>query len=222
MAISVPACKLSINQSNSVVRDSVELEIKNICNARCNGSGFSLGAGISYDLKEVLTVNLGYWLIINKYSGSLMGSTPVLGFEVLPIAHQLQFEGEDNMQNHLITFGLKHKASGLWSYALNIDYMNSNNKIFSSYKLLSLFGIGSSRESIRKLINLGLYKVELKSEFTVTQNFGVALSFRQYIPVMPKSDSQVKTATTNSGQGHSNKNVWGGSLYCLTLNYKFN
>jgi|GEM_PF-3332222 len=223
-AYSTPLYKLNVNQENLLRQDNVNLEITNLSNGNCNGNGTSAGVGVSYLFNEKISAALSYTLIGNNYTGNLKASTPVLGFEIFPIAHQLNLDFSDLMKNNLFSFEFNQEVNYLWSYSVGIDYLTSNNTIIYNYKILTEFGIGNNKEDETDKLVVDIYKINLETVLNITQSIAVKLLFDQYIPVIQKRGAanipvQQSPPVSNN---QPNKSNWGGSIYSLSIIYNFN
>jgi hypothetical protein len=220
---SVPYYRLTVNQDRSLKNNNVNLEILNLTEGSCNGKGNSVGVGISYLLQQNISANISYTYIRNTYSGNLRASTPVLGFEIIPIAHQLSLGFDDTMNNNLFSFEFNHGIYSIWNYSIGIEYLTSDNSIRYNYKILTEFGIGDTKEETNERIVVGLYKIDIKTSIAITKYFGLKLLCNQYIPVIKRSNNEGNTSgQTFLSSETNNKHTWGGSIYSFSLFYNFN
>jgi len=143
---SVPRYKLLVDQEQLLKKNNVNLEISNLGDGRCSGNGLSCGIGVGYSLSGNISAVISYTMIWNNYSGSLQGSTPVLGFDILPVAHQLDSDFNDKMKNHLLSFVFNQEFSSTWKYSFGLEYLSSNNSINYDYKIITEFGFGNLKE----------------------------------------------------------------------------
>jgi len=222
---SVPFYKLMIDQNSSLIKDSVNLEIKKLSDGSCNGKGRSFGVGISYLITQNMAINISYTFIQNNYYGKLYASTPVLGYEIfLPIAHQLNMNFDDKMNNNLFSFVFNHSVSSIWNYSIGMEYLTSDNSVHYNYKITE-FGIGITKEESDYNGSVFLYKFNVNTMLNITNNIGVKLLFDQYIPIIKKRGGEVNIPSQSlppSEIDKFDKNKWGGSIYSLSLFYNFN
>ena len=222
---SVPDYKLNINQDNLLSKDNVNLEISNLSMGDCSGRGIASGAGISYTFNGNISADLSYTLIRNNYSGYLKASTPVLGFEILPIAHQFLDDFDLKMNNNLFSLDINHDVNGIVNYLISFSYLTSLNKVNYHYNLITEFGFGSNKENQNTVFTIDLYKISLDAEIKVSNGLAVNFLFDQYIPVIKGSGSTGKISGQSSPPSSSDKsnvNNWGGSIYGFSVVYNFN
>jgi hypothetical protein len=226
ISYSIPYFKLNINQQNPVSSDNIILEILNLANGTCNGHSITGGAGVSYQIKESMSADFGMMLFGNNYSGNIKLSSPVLGYEIIPIVHQLNFNFDDNMKNYLFTLCFNHKANNYWNYSIGIDYLHSINDINYNYKVMTEFGIGHGFNQDNYNLILDIYKLNLNATFNIINNVAIKLSFNQYIPVVYTNNNDEnkvrQPAQSTSGTASQIVNNWGGSIYGLAIKYNFN
>ena len=222
-AFSAPSYTLTIDQNGSVQGGGVNLEILKLADANCTGTGASFGAGVSCAIGSGMSAGLGYTYIRNTYTGQVYASTPVLGFEIIPIAHQLNVNFDDKMNNNLFSFTWKHAVSSLWNYSLSIEYLSSNNDVAYDSKVSTEFGIGGTKEESGDYIVVDLYKIDVQTSVNISKTTGLKFFCTQYVPV-------VKTSThENNGAEHTpisgtvnNQRSRGGTIYGLSVFYNFN
>ncbi len=220
---SVPEYKLKINQDHLLQKNNVNLEISKLGDGKYTGKSFSTGIGISYSFSNDISADLSYMIIFNKYTGDLFISTPVLGYEILPIAHQVDSDFDDNMRNHLLSFAFNHNVNSTWNYSLGLEYLSSNNNIKYNYKILTEFGFGNTREEKSETLLGDIFRINLRNVLNITDSISLKLSFEQYIPILKKKEGQEETAQQPATETiKSSKKSWGGSIYSLTLIYNYN
>ncbi len=220
---SVPYNRLRLEQNTSVQENNVNLEIFHLSSGEMKGEGVCFGAGLMYRFAEDIKAGLSYRFFRNRYSGYLDASTPVLGYELLPIAHQLDAGFTDAMKNHILTFVFNHYVSYFWLYSCEIEYMYSDNTIHDRYDIMAEFGIGSSKEDGMEHIVLHIFKLDLSTVMNVTTNVGIRLSYNQYIPIVKNLTPKVDMGGPPSPGGEqttTHKKTWGGTLVGLSLIYQ--
>jgi len=220
---SIPRYQLAIDQNHSLQSNNVTLEILHLSDGSCDGKGAGIGAGFSYCLKEGMSAGLSCTFIRNSYSGALNGSTPVLGFAILPIAHQLKTDFDDRMANALFSFVFNHEVSSRWKYSIGGEYLTSGNSIHYNYKILTEFGIGNTKEDNSAFWVVNIYKLDITSTVHITDKLGATVLFEQYIPVITNSANEggsvnpSPSVETRTLETHH----WGGSVYHLAFFWKF-
>jgi len=222
---SIPKYGLSIDQDDIVRKNDVDLEISNLTDSYCDGKGTNFGVGATFALNNKISINISYTRSFNDYSGKLNSSTPVLGFEIIPIAHQLNIAFDDYMKNYQLVFEFYHIINNMWNYSFNFEYLNSTNNIKYDYKILTLFGIGNSKEQETDLISAELFKIDLKTIFKITDYLAVKLEFEQYVPIITNNDKKENITGNNEPANEQNnlyKKKWGGSIYNISLMFNFN
>lgn len=222
---SAPEYKISLSQNNSIVRNNVNLEIKDLVKGNLEGNGNAAGLGISYEIKDGMNSSLGYTFIENVYSGILHASTPVLGYEILPIAHQVNLGFSDIMENNLFSLRFNHKVSRIWDYSVSLEYLISQNDINYNYMILTEFGFGNDKENQNTARTIYFYRINLDTKLAVTEEIAVKILFSQLVPVIKKENigENVTGQPPQPGQPVSSKiNNWGGAVYGLSLVYNFN
>ncbi len=221
---SVPEYKLKINQDHLLQKNNVNLEISKLGDGKCTGKGLSTGIGVGYSFSNKITADVSYMIVFNKYTGDLFLSTPVLGYEILPIAHQVNADFSDNMRNHLLSFVLNHNVNSLWNYSVGLEYLSSNNNIKHNYKILTEFGFGNTREKNSEIIVGDIFRINLGNVFNISSSISLKLSFEQYIPILKKKEGREGTQQPTEPAIEtikSSKKSWGGSIYSLTLIYNY-
>ncbi len=221
---SIPDFKLQLNQDGTINSGNVNLEILHLSDGKFNGKGAAVGLGVSYPLSERVSFDLGFMLISNYYSGSLYASTPVLGFEIIPIAHQVNLDFDDRMLNEVYSAKFYHEVSSIWSYSISLECIASSNDISYNYNILSEFGLGTYQDEADNVLLVDLYKINLGTRLNITDGIAVQLFFDQYIPVLKQKGNPVTVVnppSENNVPQTSNKKEWGGSIYNISIIYSF-
>ncbi len=225
ISYSVPNFELSINQNHLLAKDNVNLEISNLSSGKFSGRGIAAGVGISYSFSGNISTGLSYTFIRNNYSGRLKASTPVLGFEILPVAHQFLNNFDLQMNNNFFSLDFNHDVSGIWGYRISFTYLNSLNKVNYHYNLITEFGFGSDKSDQKASGKIDIYKICLGTELKITNYIALNLLFDQYVPVIkrngPAGEAQSQPVPSGSPD-KSNVNNWGGSIYGFSVVYNFN
>lgn len=222
-AYSIPDYRLNINQDRLMSKNNVCLEISNLSKGYINGAGTTVGLGVLYKMGKSIFADISYSWIRNHYTAELAAGTPVLGFEILPIAHQLRSSFNDKMINNLFSLGFNHNIGNRWGYSVNIEYLNSYNKVDLFYKILTEFGFDNSSELQKTDWNIEIYKIDLQTHLFITENIGIKILFAQYIPVLKSKDSNpgINEAPAGREAGNSKGQSRGGSTYSVSLIYNF-
>ncbi len=220
--ISLPDLTLDIHQNTSIQSNNVNLEMLRLLEGGFKGTGYNTGLGLTAFLTDEIKASASYAFIKRGYSGQIFASTPVLGFEILPIAHQLDVTFEDNMNTDYFSLLLNHTLSETWEYSFRLEYFTSANNVLYTSKILTEFGIGNNKEDNKELITADCYSLGLQTRFNVMNNIGLNISFDQIIPVLNQERSGVEQTIEPppaSGQNELETSKWGGSLYSISLYY---
>ncbi len=223
MTASQPEFGLNLKQNSLIEKNNVNLEISKLGDGNCDGKGICFGIGVGNRLSEKISMDLSGMIIKNNYSGNLFASTPVLGFEILPITHQLNLNFTDDMKNYLLSFAFNHSVTDGFKYNLCINYLISNNDVTYQYKVLSEFGLGNNTETGNEFIKVNLFKIDITSSVNISNSLSIKFIFNQYIPFINKRGNQDVIPSQQPIEPVKTKtNKWGGSVFNLSLIYNYN
>lgn len=204
----------AINPSKS---GDIVIDIKDLADSTFYSN--NLGAGFGADWHISQTKELSFSIAAGNTSVKGLGDikTPVLGLEIIPIAHQ--FEGKFTLDLASWSYQLKwsHNFSSGFIYGIKAGYLDGTAVLFYDNLAKMQFGIGTSHLKDKLKYRVRFYTINLDSFFPISENYSLTANIQQSLP-----DLKLLGKKKSVSAGRENKRkYWGGTIYKIGLQYQF-
>jgi len=210
----------NLNAVNPTKSGDIYIDIRELADSSLSMNKFGCGLGLEWEFSNRMNLALSIATGKNSIKGEGEVKTPVLGFELLPIAHQ--FDGGFNFDLSSWVYGLNWKHQILRRFGYNFIAGYSNSQGILTYDNLAKmeFGIGTSRLQDKIKYRIHMYQAALKSSLKIWENYILKINIQQIVPDINKRKVK-KESIPGEPSGKKKRTYWGGTIYSIGLEYQF-
>jgi hypothetical protein len=210
-----------INAQNPTKSGDIYLEFLNLGESSFKGKTFKGGLGMSWnDVSKEISV--AHTITRTRIKGNGSATTPVLGFEILPIAHRFAGLFDVDIKSSSYQLSFNHKIFSNFSYSVFADYLNTDSELFFDNEANIEFGIGNYKYTEKLVYNIKLYKLELETTINILKKWSIISRINQLIPDVEKQEKKKPVASPGPPKKKGiRKRLRGGTFYNIGLIYSF-
>jgi hypothetical protein len=205
---------------NPTKSEELYLEFKKLGKSDFSKESLSAGLGTSIPLSGSIKMAATWRLVNNTFNGEADFTTPVLGFEILPIAHQFVGTYTGNTLVNFFQMNYAHQINPSFQFQILAEYLTSTAKINYDALAKMEFGLGENPEKDKLDYMVDIYKVALKMEFKLDQKWTIYPNIIQIVPDIVKKKKK-KTMPKPEPKIRVKRSAWGGTFYNLVFQYNF-
>lgn len=206
----------AINPSKS---GDIYIDIRELADSSLSSEKIGGGLGFSWGIGENTDLSISIATGKNSIRGQGEFKTPVLGFELLPIAHQFEGEFDADIKSWSYHLGWKHQLRECIGYHINLGYINSKGVLTYDNLAKMEFGIGTSRFKDKLQYRLNIYQGVLSFNYKICKNYILTANIKQIIPDI--KERKKEAIPSEPSKKRKKRNYWGGTIYTIGLKYNF-
>ena len=211
----------NLNAVNPTKSGDIYIDVRELADSSLSMSKFGGGLGFEWEFSKTMDLALSIAIGKNTLKGDGEVKTPVLGFELLPIAHQ--FEGKFNLDLSSWSYRLnwKHQPLSRLGYNFTAGYLNGQGILTYDNLAKMEFGIGTSQLKDEIKYSIKLYQVALEPFLKIWENYLLKINIQQIVPDIKKRKEK-KAPIPGEPTGEKKKRAyWGGTIYSIGIEYQF-
>jgi len=210
----------NVKAANPVKSGLIYLEFHELGKSSFNYRSSGAGIGISGILPGSVSAEGFLTLGRKELEGSADFTTPVLGFEILPIAHQFDGSYEGEMPVFMIQSQFNKSINRSVTLGLLAEFFKSELDLKYHTNAEMEFGIANKKQSGLKTYLVNIYKLGLISSLRISGKWSVSPKIIQILPDI-KEVKKKRPSAKPPVSGKRKKNAWGGTFYELGILYYF-
>jgi hypothetical protein len=215
---------LELNPENPSKSGDIYIDYTDLGNCSLNRTGYGFGLGVTYPVTTGLQLTISNAFAWDSWRGEGTVYTPVLGFEILPIAHY--FEGTISAAtttNHL-QLNLKHQPWQRFLYHFQLGWLAAKLKPQWQGTAYMEFGIDNQNFDDHKQYTGNIFVLKLCPTVKLFQNWTMGYALSQWIPLFKEKDKPPVPALQPQPPLESlspKSRSAGGRIHQLIITYNF-
>jgi hypothetical protein len=195
------------------------IDIRELADSSLSSEKFGAGLGVAWGIDETMDLSLSIARGKNSIHGKGELKTPVLGFELLPIAHQ--FEGKFDVDISIWSYhlGWKHQLRECVGYNIHLGYIDGKGVLTYNNLAKMEFGIGTSRFKDKIKYQINMYQAGLSLNYMICKKYFLIANIEQIIPDI--NERKKEAMPSEPPQKRKKRSYWGGTIYNIGLQYYF-
>ncbi len=211
----------NLNAVNPSKSGDIYIDIRELADSSLSSEKLGAGLGVAWGIDETKDLSLSIARGKNSIHGQGEFKTPVLGFELLPIAHQ--FEGEFNVDINSWSYHLdwKHQLRECVGYNIHLGYIDGKGVLIYNNLAKMEFGIGTSRFKDKIQYQINMYQAGLSLSYMICKKYFLTANIEQIIPDIKERKEEKEAMPSEQPQKRKKRSYWGGTIYSIGLQYYF-
>ena len=203
--------------------NDIYIDYTDLGNCLLRRSGYGTGLGFSIPVLPLMEIQITDAIATDRWQGEGTIFTPVLGFEVLPIAHNFRGTIDARTETNHLQINLQHRPWRKLSYNLNLDWLATNLRPQWQGTAYMEFGINDHHYEESLHYNGNIFMVGLAPVFNLRHHWSLMYSLKQVIPLFREEKGaagEKPPAAEEIKPSHESK-TGGGRIHQLTVTYNF-
>jgi hypothetical protein len=213
---------LDLIPENPSKSGDVFIDYTNLGSCSLKRSGYSLGLGVTYPVSESIDITLGNGFSSDYWQGRGTVYTPVLGFEILPIAHYFKGTVSAGTATNHLQLQFNHQPWQRFLYRFHLGWLAAKVRPQWQGTAYMEFGIDNQQYNEQKTYNADIFVLAFSPTLKLFKKWSVHYALSQLIPLIKEGGTPPAQKPQPSAETQPAKSkISGGRIHQFIISYNF-